>query len=196
MCSTGDGIFIGVSMGELYLIRHGRTEANEKWLYCGSTDLFLSEKGAEDLNGISYDVPADTLFITSGMNRTEQTLQILFGDVAHKIDKRFREVDFGIFEMKSYESLKEQEDYQTWISGDNEKNVPPKGESGEQMKIRVLKGLEDVQKEERPVVVVCHGGVIAAIMEYLYPCENKNRYLWQPKPGHGYLIKDGKYQEI
>jgi broad specificity phosphatase PhoE len=64
------------------------------------------------------------------------------------------------------------------------------------MKIRVLKGLEDVQKEERPVVLVCHGGVIAAIMEYLYPLENKNRYLWQPKPGHGYLIKDGKYQEI
>ena len=196
MCSTGDGIFIGVLMGELYLIRHGRTEANEKWLYCGSTDLFLSEKGAEDLNGISYDVPADTLFITSGMRRTEQTLKILFGDVPHRIDARFREVDFGVFEMKSYESLKEQEDYQTWISGDNEKNVPPKGESGEQMKIRVLKGLEDVQKEERSVVLVCHGGVIAAIMEHLYPNENKNRYLWQPKPGHGYLIKDGKYQEI
>ena len=196
MCSTGDGIFIGVSMGELYLIRHGRTEANEKWLYCGSTDLFLSEKGAEDLKGISYEVPTDTLFVTSGMNRTEQTLNILFGDMPHKIDKRFREVDFGIFEMKSYESLKEQEDYQTWISGDNEKNVPPKGESGEQMKIRVLKGLEDVQKEEKPVVVVCHGGVIAAIMEYLYPLENKNRYLWQPNPGHGYLIKEGKYQEI
>ena len=183
-------------MGELYLIRHGRTEANEKWLYCGSTDLFLSEKGAEDLKDISYDVPEDTLFITSGMRRTEQTLKILFGDVPHKIDKRFREVDFGVFEMKSYESLKEQEDYQTWISGDNEKNVPPKGESGEQMKIRVLKGLEDLQKEERPVVVVCHGGVIAAIMEYLYPLEDKNRYLWQPKPGHGYFIKDGKYQEI
>ena len=183
-------------MSELYLIRHGRTEANEKWLYCGSTDLFLSEKGTEDLKGISYDVPADTLFITSGMRRTEQTLKILFGDVPHRIDDRFREVDFGIFEMKSYESLKEQEDYQAWISGDNEKNVPPKGESGEQMKVRVLEGLQDLFKEECPVVVVCHGGVIAAIMEHLYPLENKNRYLWQPKPGHGYLIKDGKYQEI
>lgn len=183
-------------MSEIYLIRHGRTEANEKWLYCGSTDLFLSEKGAEDLKGISYDVPKDTLFITSGMRRTEQTLKILFGDVPHRIDDRFREVDFGFFEMKSYESLKEQEDYQVWISGDNEKNVPPKGESGEQMKKRVLEGLKALQKEVKPVVLVCHGGVIAAIMEHLYPLENKNRYLWQPKPGHGYLIKDGKYQEI
>ena len=183
-------------MGELYLIRHGRTEANEKWLYCGSTDLFLSEKGAEDLKDISYDVPKDTIFITSGMKRTEQTLKILFGDVPHRIDERFREVDFGIFEMKSYESLKEQADYQAWISGDNEKNVPPNGESGEQMKTRVLEGLLDLKKEVPPVVLVCHGGVIAAIMEHLYPNENRNRYQWQPKPGHGYLLKDGNYQEI
>lgn len=183
-------------MSEIYLIRHGRTEANEKWLYCGSTDLFLSEKGVEDLKSISYDVPEDTLFITSGMNRTEQTLNILFGDVHHRIDERFREVDFGIFEMKSYESLKEQAVYQEWISGDNEKNVPPKGESGEQMKKRVLEGLGELQKEQHPVVLVCHGGVIAAIMEYLYPEEGRNRYQWQPKPGHGYLLKDGNYQEI
>ena len=64
------------------------------------------------------------------------------------------------------------------------------------MKKRVLEGLKALQKEVKPVVLVCHGGVIAAIMEHLYPLENKNRYLWQPKPGHGYLIKDGKYQEI
>ena len=108
-------------MGALYLIRHGRTEANEKWLYCGSTDLFLSESGAEELKKIKYNVPKNAIFLTSGMNRTEQTLKILFGDVPHKIDRRFREVDFGVFEMKSYESLKEQMDYQAWISGDNEK---------------------------------------------------------------------------
>ena len=121
-------------MSELYLIRHGRTEANEKWLYCGSTDLYLSESGANELENIKYNVPEDAIFITSGMNRTEQTLKILFGDIPHEIDSRFREVDFGVFEMKSYESLKNQPDYQTWISGDNEKNVPPNGESGEQMK--------------------------------------------------------------
>lgn len=183
-------------MGALYLIRHGRTEANEKWLYCGSTDLFLSESGAEELKKIKYNVPKNAIFLTSGMNRTEQTLKILFGDVPHKIDRRFREVDFGVFEMKSYESLKEQMDYQAWFSGDNEKKVPPDGESGEQMLERVLDGLQDLQKESKDVVLVSHGGVIAAIMEHLFPDEGKNRYLWQPRPGHGYVIKDGRYQEI
>ena len=75
-------------MSELYLIRHGRTEANEKWLYCGSTDLFLSESGAKELENIKYSVPEDAIFITSGMNRTEQTLKILFGDIPHEIDSQ------------------------------------------------------------------------------------------------------------
>ena len=29
----------------IYLIRHGKTEANERHLYCGSTDLPLSDAG-------------------------------------------------------------------------------------------------------------------------------------------------------
>ena len=61
---------------------------------------------------------------------------------------------------------------------------------------RVLDGLQDLQKESKDVVLVSHGGVIAAIMEHLFPDEGKNRYLWQPRPGHGYVIKDGRYQEI
>ena len=183
-------------MGDLYLIRHGRTEANEKWLYCGSTDLSLSESGAKTLEEIHYEVPEDCVFITSGMKRTEQTLKILFGDVCHKIDERFKEIDFGIFEMHSYEQLKTDPVYQEWITGDNEKNIPPNGESGEQMLARVLEGLKDLQKEAKDVVLVTHGGVIAAMMAHLFPLENKNRYAWQPKPGCGYVIKENGYQEL
>ena len=45
-------------------------------------------------------------------------------------------------------------------------------------------------------MVITHGGVIAAVMEELFPEEQKNRYLWQPKPGHGYAIRDGRYWAI
>lgn len=34
---------------KLILIRHGKTEANEKHLYCGSTDVSLSESGIKEL---------------------------------------------------------------------------------------------------------------------------------------------------
>ena len=183
-------------MGKLYLIRHGRTEANEKWLYCGSTDLPLSASGAKMLENVHYEVPKECIFMTSGMLRTEQTLKILFGNVPHTVDGRFREVDFGIFEMHSYEQLKSDPVYQEWITGDNEKNVPPNGESGEQMLERVLEGLKDLQKESKNVVLVTHGGVIAAMMAQLFPGEDKNRYTWQPKPGCGYVVDEKGYQEL
>ena len=36
----------------IYLIRHGKTETNEKHLYCGSTDLPLSGAGKEELSSV------------------------------------------------------------------------------------------------------------------------------------------------
>ena len=176
----------------IYLIRHGRTQANEKHLYCGSTDLPLSEAGKAELETLHYDIK-NVRFLTSGMKRTNETLQILFGDISYEIDPRFREVDFGIFEMQSYEQLKDAPEFQAWLTGNNESNVPPKGESGLQMKERVLEAFSE-RKED--TCVITHGGVIAAIMAHLFPEESKNRYQWQPKNGCGYLITENGYRPI
>ena len=176
----------------IYLIRHGKTEANEKHLYCGSTDLPLSKAGREELQGIHYDI-RDVRFITSGMKRTNETLQILFGDMPCEIDPRFREMDFGIFEMCSYEELKDTPVYQMWLIGDNEGNVPPSGESGAQMKERVLDAFSEIHED---TCIITHGGVIAAMMEHLFPNENKSRYEWQPKNGGGYVISGDTYESI
>lgn len=176
----------------IYLIRHGKTEANEKHLYCGRTDLPLSREGTAELRKVKYDIK-NVRFLTSGMKRTEQTLHILFGNVPFAVEPRFREVDFGSFEMQSYWELKDRQDYQTWLAGDNEENVPPHGESGSQMKKRVLEAFAEIKED---TVLVTHGGVIAAIMGHLFPEENKNRYQWQPKPGQGYIITNtaGNFQ--
>lgn len=178
---------------KLYLIRHGKTQANELHLYCGSADLPLSEGGIRELQQIHYSVPETCRFMTSGMIRTEQTLYYLFGDKVHSMDKRFREIDFGIFEMHGYEELKDWSEYQEWLSGDNEKNIPPSGESGEQMKQRVLEGLQDILEQQKDTVLITHGGVIAAIMAHLFPKENKHRYAWQPEPGGGYLVTEDSW---
>ena len=180
----------------LYLIRHGKTAANEAHLYCGSTDLPLSETGKEELRSLHYDIPGNTRFVTSGMKRTGQTLELLFGTVPHTAQPDFREVDFGDFELHSYEQLKEDPAYQNWISGDNEQNLPPHGESGNQMKKRVLSALDRLLAENKDTVLIAHGGTIAILMAALFPRENRNRYQWQPKPGHGYRIEDGHYTEL
>lgn len=176
----------------IYLIRHGKTEANEQHLYCGSTDLPLSPAGREELRSMRYDI-TPARFVTSGMKRTDETLRILFGNVPFSVDARFREVDFGVFEMKSYEMLKDDPAYQAWLTGDNESNIPPGGESGAQMTRRVLEALRELPDG---TALVTHGGVIAAIMANLFPQEGKYRYQWQPRNGCGYEISGGSYQSI
>ena len=69
-------------MSKLYLIRHGKTQANLEHRYCGSTDLPLSPQGIEELQNLHYDI-SGVRFLTSGMLRTEETLQLLFGPGPH-----------------------------------------------------------------------------------------------------------------
>ena len=173
----------------IYLIRHGKTEANEKHLYCGSTDLPLSETGRAELEQLHYDLK-NVRFLSSGVKRTNETMQILFDDMPYTVEPRFREVDFGIFEMHSYDQLKDTPAYQAWLTGDNEANIPPQGESGLQMKQRVLEAFREIRED---TCIITHGGVIAAIMEYLFPEEGKHLYRWQPKNGCGYQISEDTY---
>ena len=105
---------------EIFLFRHGKTEANEKHLYCGKTDLPLSEKGREELlkkkEFCVYPDISHCKVFTSGLLRTTQSLGILYPEIASVgTEPSFQEIDFGDFEMKSYEELKNDERYKAWV---------------------------------------------------------------------------------
>ncbi|MBQ6053469.1 MAG: histidine phosphatase family protein [Clostridia bacterium] len=178
---------------KLVLIRHGKTEANEKRLYCGKTDIGLSCAGKEELiakkQQTVYPDINGMAVVTSGKKRCEETLEIIYGKTPHAADTAFCEMDFGIFEMRSYEEMKNDPQYIAWISGNNEENIAPGGESGTVMRDRVLKGLRRVIASDRDALIVTHGGVIAAIMDFLFSEEKKNRYEWQPSFGGGYIVE-------
>ena len=176
----------------LLLLRHGETEATERHLYCGSSDLPLSEAGLAALaqlreSGKLPDI-SGVFIVSSPLLRCRMTLRALFDAEADVLEPRFREVDFGLFELHGYEELCVRADYQAWLSGDNEKNIPPCGESGAQMQERVSEALRELVASGRDTLLVSHGGVIACIMAVLFPTEERSRYAWQPKPGHGYEL--------
>ena len=132
-------------MSTIYLFRHGITEGNKRRLYYGSTDLPLIEEGIAAIKerreaGIYPDISGFEV-ITTDLLRTKQTLFEMYGNVESKEELRLREFDFGDFEMFSYEELKDREDYQAWITGDNWRNVCPNGESGEIMLNRSLEAI-------------------------------------------------------
>ncbi|WP_312648529.1 histidine phosphatase family protein [Aminipila sp.] len=190
----------------IHFIRHGTTEGNLKRWYYGHTDLPLLEEGKELLASLKkeniYPKVPEADFYTSGLIRTEETFRIIFGDKEHGILEDFREMSFGDYEKHSYEELKDIPEYQTWISDETGNTSPPNGESPQVFRARVGKGLKQLMglhklKEfsvrhagkEAHSVVVCHGGVISAVMSQSFPEEDKHFFAWIPEPGHGYTIK-------
>ena len=178
---------------EIHLIRHGRTRANEQKLYCGQADPPLSPNGIAELADLKklgiYPKRAD-LYFTSGFLRAEQTLDLLYGSVHREPLPQLAEFRFGRFEMKSHEELKNQSDYQAWIT-DEAGHIPcPGGDSKQDFTRRVLEGfglLTDKARLVESALGIFHGGVIACIMDHLLPniC---NYYEWLPDSGRGYTL--------
>ena len=179
-------------MNTICLIRHGATSANEQFLYCGVTDLSLSEAGAAALKEKrergGYPDISGFRVVTSGLRRTEETLRLLFGEVPHETEPRLREISFGIYEMKSYYQMEKDKTFLRWLE-QSDTMAPEGGESGQEMRARVLEGFCALAERGEDTLAVCHGGPIAAIMQQLFPEEGKNRYEWQPTGGEGYELR-------
>lgn len=182
----------------IHMIRHGKTIANEKKLYSGFTDLPLSREGQLHLVNLKgkLNYPQGDIYITSGLKRTTETLNILYGKKPDIEIEEFKEINFGDYEMHGYLELLGNEGFRSWIK--NFPNEPcPNGECILDLKNRVkigIKKLEDLNIDT--VVMISHGGVIAAIMEEF--CDDKKFfYLWTPKNGRGYsiLFEDSKIIE-
>lgn len=199
---------------ELYLLRHGKTLCNEKKLYCGTSDINLSESGKKELLEFKYlsdfnienekkldkDIklknnfkyPKCQKYYTSGAKRANQTFEILYPQDEYEVIKGFWEYNFGDFEMKSYDMLKENELYINWIM-DIEGNVSNfNGESKIEYKNRIAKSFKDFlnscsTKNIKSVLLVSHGGTIGTILELFYSNE-KSFYDWQPQCGLGYKL--------
>ena len=178
----------------LYLIRHGKTEANEKHLYCGKSNIGLSENGIIELNDIKNKIkyPESNNFFTSGAKRANETLEILYPKKSYCKINEFWEYDFGDFEMKSYEMLKENKEYINWITDKDGQVSCPNGESKIQYRERIKEAfnrfIDGCYKENMSeVVLVSHGGTIGTILEIFYD-SSKSFYEYQPECGRGYEI--------
>lgn len=184
---------------ELVLVRHGQTQWNTEHRYLGHTDLpllssaveqlsqlkqplgWLTEQGLEASNGFWRVYCSDLL-------RCRETLAYI-SPLLEKVaiyDPRLREMNFGAFEGCTYEELKDNSLYRSWI--DNPSTVtPPDGEAWAQFDERVRSFLLDLGraaedpfvqasiKENKDkvitnrVLVVTHGGVIRNFLAQVVP---------------------------
>lgn len=179
----------------LVLIRHGETASNKEHRYLGKTDEDLSSDGAEKIKRACDEnlYPGIDILFTSPMKRCQQTAQLIYPDMTTHIVPELSEMDFGEFEGKNYQDLKDDARYQAWI--DSNGTLPfPGGESQEMYISRCRLGFEKMlnelqsttlQKDKYNTIgLVVHGGTIMSLM---YAYSGGEYFDYQVKNGRGYI---------
>ena len=179
----------GIEM-KLTLLRHGETDGSRRDLYYGAADIPALPESLAALHENAAAYPRAARYYTSGLLRTEQTLEAIYGPVAHQQLPGLREMNFGDFEMKSYQELKDTAAYRAWIT-DVEHNVCPNGESAPQVLERNRAAMAQVLAAGEDAVCVIHGGVTAGLMMTWF---GGGRYDYSVKPGTGFTVtfRDGE----
>ncbi len=149
---------------KLVLIRHGKTYGNTLGRYIGRTD--------EPLWGqpeITKAYPSADVVVSSPMKRCVMTARLIYPDKEIKVCDDFRETDFGDFENKSYEDLKNDRRYQQWMESGGAMPFP-NGEAPEGFRKRCVKAHEKLISETDAEVMayVIHGGTIMAVMHNIF----------------------------
>lgn len=153
---------------DVIFIRHGETSENKGGIY-GSPDTSLSKRGKEQIHRASKllkDISFDVVYI-SPLKRTIETSNIL--GLEGILEPRVKEINFGIFEGKTYEEIKRDfpEETDAWTNDHINYRIP-KGESLMDLYKRTSNFLEEVVEEDRDVIVVTHEGVIKCALCWVF----------------------------
>ena len=186
-------------MGEILLIRHGKTAGNLEGRYIGSrADESLCEEGILGLKEKEY--PPTSRIYASPMRRCVETARILWPGCEPILVTDLRECDFGAFENRNYRELNGDPRYQAWI--DSGGTLPcPEGEDQAAFRKRCREAFARIAQELKTLsghgtvredvgdrtAIVAHGGTIMAILE-TFGFPKKDYFDFQVKNGCGYLL--------
>lgn len=153
---------------ELILIRHGTTPGNLEHRFIGVTDHPLAPEGEALARETAPKLPPVEHVYRSPLLRCEQTAAILWPGVAETVIPELRETDFGCFEGKNHEELKDDPVYIQYLSGGDYAKLPV-GESAEEAAARAFEGLKKLvadakERGLRRAGVVVHAGTIMGLL--------------------------------
>lgn len=144
------------------LIRHAKTKGNLEGRYIGVTDEDILENTALDRIYPNADV-----IVSSPLKRCVETAKLIYPERDIELCRDFRETDFGEFENRSYDELKNDKRYIKWISG---AAPPPCGETRAEFEKRCVSAYERIIFEHRGMNIACivHGGTVMAVMRHIF----------------------------
>ena len=156
----------------LYLIRHGKTDWNQRHKLQGSTDIPLNEEGrrmAEAARGECLEIPFDVCF-SSPLIRARETAEILFRgrDVPIFTDDRLKEMGFGDYEgQENSFDIPDCPINVLFFSPEKYTDPPGGAESLESLFARtgafLRERVDPLLRENRNVLIVGHGAMNSSI---------------------------------
>lgn len=178
----------------IHLIRHGAIDDTLSGKYIGTTDPPLSDKGKLALKKLAFThaYPQPPVVFSSPLRRCTQTCAVLFPERKPLVIANLSECNFGEWEGKTAEELKDSEDFQKWLAGDNSVK-PPRGESNADFVRRVCKIFESIveglmKTGSTECAVVTHGGVIMTLLA-VYGLPQAKPFEWAMENGCGYSVR-------
>lgn len=158
-------------MKTLYLVRHGQTDWNTKHLMQGQSDIPLNETGISQAKKAAETlrerVRSGTV-VSSDLKRAAQTASIIAEECGLPLgfDKRLREMTFGEWEGKIFESVLDTEAGRLWMEKPSAWKVDGAEMLGEVQK-RVAAAIFDALEKSDEVVAVSHGMSIVSFRVYV-----------------------------
>lgn len=144
---------------KIFVLRHGQTELNKKGIINGHIDDILAPEGIEQAKNTVPLLPKTIRHIySSSLGRARETAEILneILNLPLTFHDELKEVNFGILNGTPF--LEEYKVRHRMLNYD----WRPSGESFEEVRMRVLKFLKEVKKNNKSeeVLIVAHGGII------------------------------------
>ena len=178
---------------KLHLIRHGMTEGNAQGQYVGRTDLKITTNGIIELEKLRDEgiYPKCDLIFSSPLSRAVDTAKIIYPEKEVLINKNFEEIDFGEFEGKTPEDLKDRQDYADWLAG--KLPAAPGGENNVEFATRLCLGISEtvrymMDNECYSAAIVMHGGAIMTLLA-VAALPRAKMSEWACGNGRGYTIR-------
>lgn len=178
----------------IYFYRNGLTDSNLEGKYIGHTDVELSEDGVKQLEQMKKDCdyPYVEAVFTSPLKRCTKTAQLIYPDKESIVINDLIEYNFGEYEGRTAEELKENELFARWLSGE-EGVEPPFGESNEAFANRVancfIKIVDGLLKTgTTKAAIFTHGGVIMYLLS-AFGIPEAPMHEWLMPGGCGYAVR-------
>ena len=139
-----------------------------------------------------YKYPGTQVVFTSPLKRCTETAKILYPEQNPLVIDNLSECNFGEWEGKTADELKNDPDFKKWLAGDSSVK-PPRGESNADFTRRVCKMFESIveglmKTGTTESVIVTHGGVIMTLLA-VYGLPQAKPFEWTMDNGFGYSLR-------